>query len=84
MRAHMAYKDEKPEWMDWAVRVLRPWNGEDRTLQQAVAEGLEEAFAAGQRNEPPTVEEPEPPKTFRRSRAAEPEPTPTVLRRTRR
>ena len=85
LRAHMAYSEEKHEWMALAVRALAPWGNQERTLQHAVAEALEAAYAAGQAGEYPVAPEPEAPRVFRRTRTApEPEPTPTVIRRTRR
>lgn len=80
-KAHAAYAEEKPEWMHLATQAVNAWGRQEATLQQAIAQALEAAYASGVAGRYPEVPAPPVNPTIRRTRpATAPEAAPTVQR----
>lgn len=75
-KAHMAYADNKPEWMQMACEACNAWGNGDGTLQVCIAQKLEEAYAMGRAKTPPVYTPPHASKSvngvMRRSRTPSP------------
>jgi hypothetical protein len=52
-KAHTAHSEQKPEWMQFAVKAINKWGTGDFTLQHVVAIALEDAYRMGQEGTPP-------------------------------
>lgn len=52
-KAHMQHTEEKPEWMQFAVKAINKWGDGSFTLQHVVALALEDAYRMGQEGTPP-------------------------------
>lgn len=79
-KAHVAYCEDKPEWMALALECVNKWGKQELILQHAIALALEDAYERGVRGEPPIEVIMEAPRVIRRSR---PEIKRVLIRRTR-
>jgi hypothetical protein len=88
-KAHLAFGEAHPEWMQQANGVVNGWGRKDFTLQHGIALALMDAYDRGARGEPPVYvpheEEAGPKRISRAPKPATPTPeTPKVrvIRRT--
>lgn len=56
-KAHIAFGEDHPEWMAWALKTINEWGRAEKTLAHAVAEALMEAYDLG--DPPPEPPQPE-------------------------
>lgn len=66
-KAHQAFGDGHPEWMQLANAVVNGWGRKEFTLQHGIALALMDAYERGERGDPPEYERPAEPRRISRT-----------------